>query len=112
MFIRSIALAAIGAVCFATAAFAGNFEVKNGTDKNVHHLYLSPASQTNWGPDQLGNGHDDVIEAGTSFTLTDVEDGTYDVKLVLEDGSACVAKGVSFEGDMEWTIDEDVVANC
>jgi hypothetical protein len=112
MLFRTMALAVVGAVCFATAAFAGNFEITNGTDKNVHHLYLSPASQDSWGPDQLGNGHDDVIDAGGKFTLTGVEDGTYDVKLTLEDGTACVAKGVAFEGDMEWKIDEEMVASC
>lgn len=112
MFLRTMALAVAGAVCIATAAFAADFEIKNGTDKNVHHLYLSPASQTNWGPDQLGNGHNDVIDAGGTFTLTGVEDGDYDVKLVLEDGTACVAKNVKFEGDMEWTIDPDMVESC
>ena len=112
MFFRTMALAVAGAVCIATAAFAGDFEIKNGTDKNVHHLYLSPASQNSWGPDQLGNGHNDVIDAGGTFTLTGVEDGTYDVKLALEDGTACVAKNVKFEGDMEWSIDEDMVESC
>ena len=112
MSIKTMALAVAAAVLFATAAFAGDFEIKNGTDKNVHHLFLSPASQNTWGPDQLGSGHDDVIEAGSTFKLTGVEDGNYDVKLVLEDGSACVAKAVNFEGDMEWTIDEDMMHDC
>ena len=112
MSFKSMALAVAGAVLFATAAFAGDFEITNSTDKNVHHLYLSPASANTWGPDQLGSGHSDVIDAGGKFTLTGVEDGTYDVKLTLEDGSACVAKGVKFEGDMEWTIDEDMMKDC
>lgn len=112
MTFKSMALAVAGAVLFATAAYAGDFEISNATDKNVHHLYLSPASANTWGPDQLGSGHGDVIAAGSKFTLTGVEDGNYDVKLTLEDGSACVAKGVKFEGDMEWTIDADVMSDC
>jgi hypothetical protein len=113
MFLRSIALAAVGAACFATAAVAGNFVVTNTTSKNVHHLYLSDSSDDHWGQDQLGSGHDDVIPADTGkFTLQNIPDGTYDVKIGMEDGTECVAKGVEFEGDMVLKIDDDLLASC
>ena len=112
MFPRTMALAAAGAVCLATAAFAGNFEVRNGTERNLHHLYLSPVSQNAWGVDQLGDSEDSIVEPGSTFMLTGIADGVYDVKITLGDGSSCVVRGIVFEGDMEWTVDDATTHTC
>ena len=112
MSLGRMALCAAGAVLVATAASAGDLEIDNVTGKNVPHLYLSPVSQNNWGPDQIGVNHNDVIGAHSKYRLTGIADGTYDIKLVLEDGSVCVARKVEFEGDTLWTIDGNLMENC
>lgn len=112
MLLRTIAIAVAGSICVTTTVFAADLEVTNTTNRNIHHLYLSPANQNTWGPDQLGDEPKDVIEPGSAFTLTGVEDGTYDVKFTLDDGSTCIVSRVEFEGHMEWKIDDEVVNGC
>lgn len=63
---------------------AGAVRVENASYESLWYLYISPASASDWGQDQLG---DSVIVPGASLTITDVPSGTYDLKAVTEDGS-------------------------
>ncbi len=54
--------------------------VDNYSSQTIGYLYLSPASYSSWGTDQLGSS---MIYPGDSFTLTSVEVGYYD--LLVED---------------------------
>jgi hypothetical protein len=113
MSIRKIALCAM-VLGFAgvTSAYAGSLEVKNHSNKTIYNLYLSSSADKNWGPDQMGDNADDTIAPGGSFTLTDIEDGDYDVKLVTKKGTECEIDNVKFSSDMEWDVDNDMLSGC
>lgn len=84
--------------------------VQNKSTHTVHHLYLTPSEHDDWGTDQLG---DNVIDARTgSFKLTDIPCGSYDVRLIDEDGDECVVEEVDICATKEtWTItDKDLLA--
>jgi len=105
-------VAAIG--LFATSAFASPVSVgfKNTSDWSIDHVYLSPSDQNAWGPDQLGEGDSDVIGSGEKFTLTKVEPGKYDIKLVDEDGDECVVEGLKLGESGELNITNENLMKC
>lgn len=75
----------------ATEAPAGDSvgtQVKNSTDFDWCEIYLSPASEDNWGDNQLPEG--EQIAIGESFTLQNLPAGTYDMLLTGCDGSEIV----------------------
>lgn len=84
-------------------------KVLNKSDWDIHHLYLSPVDEEEWGPDQLGKH---VLESGGTFTLTGIPCDTYDVKVVDEDGDACEIEDVDLcAGHSVWFItNEDLLA--
>ena len=114
MTMAKIALCAIGlSFVAATAMAAGNkLEIVNNSSKTIYHLYLSDADSDEWGDDQMGDNEDDVIEAGGSFTLTDIESGTYDVKLVTKSGAECEVDNVKFDSDYQWNVTNGMLKNC
>lgn len=76
----------------------------------LHHLFLSPTDEIDWGPDQLGKA---TVEPGRTFTLTDIECSSYDVKLVDEDGDECVVEDIDLCGnDAVWTLTSDALLQC
>lgn len=72
-------------------------------------MYFSPASQSGWGSDYLG---DEVLEKGDSLTLSDVEAGTRDVMIVDEDGDKCVLEDVAISGSDRWVINDEDLLGC
>lgn len=64
----------------------------NSSAWTIRELYLSPVSESRWGADQLG-AH--VIHTGESYTLTGIPCGSYDVKLVDEDGDVCEVRNTN-----------------
>jgi hypothetical protein len=77
-------------------------KITNRSDWEIHHLFLSPTSTDDWGPDQL---QDAVLGTGESFILTGLPCDSYDVKLVDEAGDECVVEDVAICGAGEgWVI--------
>ncbi|MEO8957828.1 MAG: hypothetical protein ABI304_02715 [Rudaea sp.] len=95
-----------------TAAQALSLKVANNSKTGIQHLYLSDAGDKNWGPDQLGDGKDDTIEPGGSYTITRIEAGDYDVKLVADDDTECEVDDVDFKTSKTWTITEHMLDKC
>ena len=115
------ALAALAAVAVAVLAVTvaptmvladqeANVTVTNQSDWVMHHFYVSATKQDKWGPDQLG---DETISKGGSFKLTGIPCGTYDVKLVDEDGDSCIITGQKLcGGDYTWKVTNELVQAC
>lgn len=83
--------------------------VNNNSSREIRHLYLSPASNDNWGPDQLNNSS--ISPGGSRQLNVSWEDST--VKLVAEDSDGCfVSTTVQASGSPEWTIDNNSSRNC
>ena len=95
-----------------SSASALELKVINHSKTSIHHLYLAPNSQKNWGPDQLGSGSSDTVEPGAGFALHGIEAGTYDVKLVTADGTECEVDGAEFDENKEWDITEHMLEKC
>ena len=85
--------------------------VVNNSDWDIHELYLSPTHKDSWGPDQLG---DKVIRrGGGSFTLHSIPCGHYDVKVVDEDGDACVIEDIVMCKDhTHWNVTNKELTKC
>ena len=83
--------------------------VTNNSSREIRHFYLSPASNDNWGPDQLNNSS---IGPGASRQLNvSWEQST--VKLVAEDQDGCFSSmTVEASGEPSWTIDNNTSRNC
>jgi hypothetical protein len=84
--------------------------VVNQSDWTITELYLSPADEAEWGPDQLA---EHVIEPGASFKLSGIPCATWDVRLVDEDEDECVVEGVDICANKEtWTITSKDLLRC
>lgn len=84
--------------------------IKNKSDWEIHHFFLSPTEDEKWGPDQLG---DDVIEPGGTFELKSIPCDSYDVMLVDEDGDECIVPEVDIcNGTEGWVISNDDLLDC
>jgi hypothetical protein len=105
----TVAALALPATAFA-AADNSTIHIKNKSDWEIHHFFLSPSDQDEWGPDQLGK---EVIEVGGSFELHKVPCDNYDIKLIDEDGDECVIGGVDICASKEgWVITNDELLDC
>jgi len=94
----------------AAAAKPADVKITNRTDWEIHELYLSSVDDENWGPDQLG---DEVIGKDESFTLIGVPCDDYDVKIVDEEGDACIVAKVDICGEnYQWTITSGDLLQC
>ncbi|PYQ29880.1 MAG: hypothetical protein DMF56_09135 [Acidobacteria bacterium] len=91
------------------AAPKSSVKIINGSKWDIHHLFVSAASENHWGKDQLG---DNIIQAGESFTLNNIPCDDYDVKVVDEDGDECVVENVHLCSDHYWKLTDDELLNC
>lgn len=87
----------------------GSVVVINESSFAIVQLFISPRERFLWGEDRLGW---DILESGGRVRIRDVPCGQYDVRLVDEDGDACVVYGVPICGKRtEWVIrDADLLA--
>lgn len=98
-----------------TAAPAGDaqmsdLKVTNRSGWAIHELYMAPSKSDDWGPDQLANA---TIEVGSTFTLNGIPCGTYDIRVVDEDGDECVIEGETFCGTAAtWDLTKDELLGC
>ena len=94
----------------AKAKRSADVKVTNRTEWEIHELYLSSTDEDSWGPDQLG---DEVIGKDESFTILGIPCDDYDVKIVDEDGDACIVAKVDICGDnQEWAITTADLLKC
>ena len=107
-----VALAA--AVVVPPAASAGGISIqfKNSSKWSIVHIYISPAKENEWGPDQLGDADTDVIEPGATFTLTNVAPGKHDMKIVDEDGDECIVASEKLGNDTLYDISDADLVGC
>jgi hypothetical protein len=83
--------------------------IVNNSNWDIRHLYLSPADNDNWGPDQLGESD---IAPGQTLTLS-VSWDQPTVKLVSEDADGCfLSKTADATGNIVWTITNTATPNC
>ena len=86
-------------VSTAIPSLAGELTVINSSDYVIHQLFVSPSQSRSWGPDQLGQS---TIGRAERFTVRNIPDGAYDLKIVDEDEDACIVENVDVSGAMNW----------
>ena len=87
-----------------------SIKIINQSKWEIHHLYLSPSTSKHWGPDQLG---EEVLAKGESYTLTNIDCDTYDIKVVDEDGDECIVEDHELCGDHSfWKITDKELLAC
>jgi len=85
-------------------------KIINQSKWEIHHLYLSPKGDNEWGPDQLG---EEIIKKGHTFTLTNIRCNHYDIRVVDEDGDECIVSAVSLCDDSAvWNITDERLLKC
>ena len=100
-------LAALTPRSSATASLT--ISIVNNGGVEVRHLYLSPADNDNWGPDQLNQT---AISPGASRNL-EVSWDRSTVKLVAEDQDGCFLNTtVAATGSPVWTITSNTARDC
>lgn len=110
-----LSCAAIALSVFTTEAFAADgvdIKIENKSQFSIHHLYLTPTKENNWGPDQLGDKDNDTIEPGSSFTVTGIPVSKYDFQFVDEDGDKCTVAGVKVAANETVTITDADLVGC
>ena len=113
--IKRIVIAATLCVIAASVSTSANaqdneetFTVINDSSYGIYQMYVSPTSYTYWGIDRLGSN---VLYPTYRADLA-VAPGWYDVKLVDEDGDACVIHNVDFREDDSWTLTNGLLLAC
>jgi hypothetical protein len=107
--VKTFVVSCLLSVATAASALAAELTVINSSDYVVHHLHVSPSQSRSWGPDQLGKA---IIGRAERFTVRNIPEGTYDLKLVEEDEDECIVENVEVSGDMTWTLTDTVIENC
>jgi hypothetical protein len=87
-----------------TAVPGASLVIENTGNQTVCYVYLSLTTDTEWGPDQLGES--DVIPSGSQYTITDIPPNTYDLRATDCDGNDLALEyGVAFDASgYTWTI--------
>jgi hypothetical protein len=83
-FSRRFALIAVAALALLVAALAcegsvgtpASVTLINDSSTDICFFYVSPSDSDEWGDDRLGE--DNVVSPGESFTVENVDPGTYD----------------------------------
>ena len=107
-------LAPLLALCVAAPSFAASSDsdviIVNKSSWSIHELYFSPVDDDEWGDDQLGA---QTIEPGEKFTLSGVPCDSWDVRVVDEEGDACVVEDVALCADTDkWVINDSDLLAC
>lgn len=88
-----------------------NITVVNNSSREIRHIYLSPTTQDNWGPDQLGGSL--LGSGGGSYTLSNVACSQTNIKVITEDQNGCFLYQVVTCGQSStWTITNDATPDC
>jgi hypothetical protein len=86
--------------------------VWNLTSQTITNLQLAPAGTTAFGENQCLNDKDKSVEHDERLKVTNVETGSYDVKIGFEDGRTCFAKGVAVEAGKVFSIEDKDLKDC
>lgn len=103
-------LAAVTATRAGRTPSTSSIAVTNSSTLEIRHLYLSPTTEENWGPDQLNGA---TVAPNGSFTITGVSCGQGTIKVIAEDQNGCFFyKTVECSSDSTWTIASNATPDC
>ena len=113
--VRLLMLVAVLSICagvtLRSSASTPSVDVNlvNNSGVEIRALYLSPADNDNWGPDQLNGA---VISPGGTYTLS-YSWNNPTVKIIAEDSDGCfLTTTVDAAANFTWTITSNSLRNC
>ncbi|BAP46032.1 putative uncharacterized protein [Pseudomonas sp. StFLB209] len=107
---KAFAIVGLSLVFMPTApAAAATIQIQNQSSWDIHEIYFAPSSQGDWGDDHLGK---QVLKAGMTLSVSNVEAGLWDVRLVDEDEDECVIQRQQISTSQAFVIDDEDLLNC
>jgi hypothetical protein len=102
------------AVAASVSANAGtNYFAYNSTAVTTFTgVYLAPTGTTQWGTNQALNDDDKELDFGERLTLTGLNPGLYDVKLVDQKGRTCIMHRVDMTKETSFEIRDASLTDC
>jgi hypothetical protein len=88
------------------------FVYNDTTSSDFPELYLAPTGTTSWGSNQTLNDKDKVLDHSERLTLSGVNPGVYDMKLVDSKGRICIVTGVDLSTKRNFDIRDQNLAQC
>ncbi len=79
---------------------------------DITGLFLAPAGTGNWGPNQVLNDPDKVLEHGERLKLSGVRHERYDARIVSAKGKTCIKHGIDLTRDPTFDIRDADLADC
>jgi hypothetical protein len=75
-------------------------------------IYLAPTGTQSWSANEAVNDPDKVFNRTERLLLTGITHNVYDVRLVDQNGHACVLRGIDLTQERTFEIKEGDLANC
>ena len=115
-FMKLLALASLvalaGAASVSAKAGTNYFAYNNTAVTTFKGVYLAPTGTTHWGPNQALNDDDKELDFGERLTLTGLNPGLYDVKLVDQKGRTCIMHRVNLTKQTSFEIRDASLTHC
>jgi hypothetical protein len=111
---RAAVVAVVVLAAWPTGYAAERLRFWNLTAETISELYLAPPGTEQWGPNQCLNDSDKSVESDERLTITGVEPGRYDVKLIDKKGRTCLVSNVEILSGRPYafSISEKDLTNC
>lgn len=94
------------------AAGTSHFAYNDTAVTSFSGVYFAPAGTTAWGPNQALNDDDKELDFGERLTLTGLDPGLYDVKLIDKKGRTCIMHKVDLTKAASFDIRDADLARC
>ena len=104
----ALGLSATGAM----AAEAKGIRFWNLASVTIAKLYMSPAGANKYGANQCENDRDGTVSPDERLKVTNIEAGSYDVKLADTKGKVCIVKNIKVEAGKVFSIEDKDLTTC
>ena len=111
---RMLLIAVVLMTASSTALAAERLRFWNLTTVTITELYLAPAGTEKWGSNQCLNDPDKSVDPDERLTITGVEPGRYDARLVDKKGRVCVVRNVEVRSGRPYafSLSDNDLADC
>ncbi|MCB0635113.1 MAG: hypothetical protein KDC54_00765, partial [Lewinella sp.] len=86
--------------------------IENNSMWDIYYIYIHDESECVGFYDGDMLGPNDILESGESIQIDLRRSGSYDIKIVDEDGDECLLRNVLLERDITWTITDESHLDC